>query len=104
MRNGNLALLAPLLAGALLWAFGYEGEAVRHVPRASREPRVYQWIRYDRGRRVLRLRSAGGHIREYRRVPAATAFDLLASENRPAYFSRFVRNQYPFRLVQGEEP
>lgn len=104
VKKNRLAFAAPLLAGAVLWAAGHNEQGVRRLPLAGAEPRVFQWIRYDAGRRALRLKSSGGFVREYEQVPAETAFDLLSSEDRPAYFSRFVRDQYPCRVVPGEEP
>ena len=54
---------------------------------------------YDPGRRVLEVEFASGRIYQYFGVPPREVQRLVDAPSRGAYFSRCVRDRYPFEAV-----
>lgn len=60
-------------------------------------------VAYDPTRKRLLLRFRTGAIYEYENVPPVVYEEMLAAPSKGAYFSEYVRPDYPYRRVRAAE-
>ena len=61
-------------------------------------------VAYDEGSRVLVVTLDGGGTFEYTAVPREVYVGMMASPARGVYFTTYVRNRYPYRLITSMPP
>lgn len=60
------------------------------------ESEVLASVGYDASRRVLEVEFTSGRVYQYFGVPPREVQRLVDAQSRGAYFSRCVRDRYPF--------
>ncbi|HUH04100.1 MAG TPA: KTSC domain-containing protein [Kofleriaceae bacterium] len=63
------------------------------------ESKTLRSIGYDAGAEVLEIEFASGRIYAYREVPASVHAWLMKVPSKTAFFSRKIRDLYPFRDI-----
>ena len=62
---------------------------------------ILEAVAYDPAGRRLRIRFRTGAIYDYDNVPPVVWDELRAAPSKGAYFSEYVRPEYPYRRVRG---
>ena len=61
-------------------------------------------VAYDEGSRVLVVTLDGGTTFEYSNVPRDVYVGIMGAPARGVYFTTYVRNRYPYRLITSMTP
>lgn len=63
--------------------------------------RVFDAVRYDQARRTLTLVFSSGAAYAYSGVPREVYLDFTRIVNKGEYFSRHIRNRYPYERIDA---
>ena len=59
-------------------------------------------VGYDEGSQVMEVKFKSGVVYQYCGVPKDQYMGLMAAQSLGAYFSKFFRNNYPFKRIEEE--